>query len=68
MAQVGSPFWGLDVDDFWRRMEVCFRPVLAPQPAERTTRPDPNLIPTIALVPPPETWPNPEEFIHEDEE
>jgi hypothetical protein len=67
MAPVGSPFWGLDVDDFWRRMEACFRPVLGKEP-DRATRPDPALIPTIVLVPPPEAWPDPEAFIHEDEE
>ena len=66
MAPVGSPFWGLDVVDFWRRMEACFRPVLGPEP-DRATRPDPALVPTLTLDPPPETWPDPEEFIHDDE-
>lgn len=68
MAPVGSPFWGLDVNDFWRRMEACFRPVLGPEPPDRATRPDPALLPTLTLDPPPETWPDPEEYIHEDEE
>jgi hypothetical protein len=66
MTPVGSPFWGLDVVGFWRQMEVCFRPLLGPQPPERTTRPDPALVPTITLDPPPEAWPDPEEFVEED--
>ena len=67
MAPVGSPFWGLDVADFWRRMEECFRPVLGPSPPDRTARPDPNLIPTLVLDPPPGAWPDPEEFVPDDE-
>ncbi len=65
MAPVGSPFWGLDVDDFWKNMEACFRPLLV-VPQERSTRPDPDLIPTIVLDPPPPSWPDPEDFIDED--
>jgi hypothetical protein len=66
LAPVPSPFWGLDLNDFGKRMEVCFRPLFGPQPPERTTRPDASLVPTIALSPPPETWPDAEEFVVED--
>lgn len=66
MEQAGSPFWGLDIAGFWRAMEECCRPVLGTQPPERTIRPDPALIPTIVLDPPPEAWPDPEEFIEEE--
>jgi hypothetical protein len=66
MTPVGSPFWGLDVTGFWRQMEACFRPLLGPQPPERSARPDPSLVPKIALDPPPDSWPDPDDFIDED--
>ena len=67
MAPVGSPFWGLDVNEFWKHMETCYRPLLGPQPPDPSTRPDSTLIPTITLDPPPESWPNPEDFIDEED-
>jgi hypothetical protein len=68
MAPCGSPFLGLDSDAFWRRMEECFRPLLTTATPDRSLRPDPALIPTITLDPGPAVWPDPEEFIHEDED
>jgi hypothetical protein len=68
MAPCGSPFMGLDSDAFWRRMEECFRPLLSTANPDRSLRPDPALIPVITLEPAPEAWPNPEDFIHEDED
>ena len=68
MARVGSPYWGLDVVGFWRQMELCFRPVLGPDPPDRATRPDPALLPSIALDPAPNDWPDPETFIHDEDE
>ena len=68
MEPVGSPHWGLDIADFWRRMEACFRPILGRETPEKSTRPEPSLVPTLVLDPPPEVWPDPEKFIHEDEE
>jgi hypothetical protein len=67
MKPCGSPYMGLDNDAFWLRMEECFRPLLTTTPPERSLRPDPALIPVIQLEPPPETWPNPEDFIDEEE-
>ena len=68
MSPVGSPFLGLDVADFWRRMEECFRPVLGPQPPPRDTRPDPAALPAITLDPPPSEWPDPEAFVESEDE
>jgi hypothetical protein len=65
MAPCGSPFWGLDVDEFWRRMERCFAPLLASPSPDRGLRPDPDRTPTLTLEPPPERWPEPEEFVHD---
>jgi len=68
MEACGSPFLGLDSAGFWRQMEECFRPLLQATPPERTVRPSPELVPTIALSPPPEAWPNPEDYASKEEE
>jgi hypothetical protein len=49
-------------------MERCFAPVLACADPDRDLRPDPALIPTIVLDPPPPRWPDPEEFLREEED
>ena len=67
MTPVGSPFLGVDVTAFWRDMEECFRPVLGPQPPERSVRPDPERTPRLTLDPPPERWPDPTEFVAPEE-
>ena len=66
MRPCGSPFLGLDVDAFWRRMEECFRPLLTADAPDRALRPDPARSPVIALDPAPEAWPDPEDFVAED--
>jgi hypothetical protein len=68
MAPCGSPFMGLDSDGFWRQMEACFRPLLTTATPDRSLRPDPALLPAITLDPMPETWPDAEDFIDDDEE
>jgi hypothetical protein len=54
------------VVDFWRRMEECFRPVLGEEAPDRSTRPDSARLPRIELDPPPDHWPDPEQYLHED--
>ena len=68
MEPYGSPYLGLDSADFWARMERCFAPVLACPDPDRDLRPDPALVPTIVLDPPPPCWPDPEEFLRDEEE
>jgi len=53
MKNCGSPFLGLDVDDFWRQMAHCFEPLLNNPAPDRGLRPDPELLPTLTLNPPP---------------
>jgi hypothetical protein len=67
MEPCGSPFLGLDTAAFWRQMEVCFRPLLSDPSPDRGLRPDPGLIPTLTLDPPPAEWPNPDDFLSEEE-
>jgi hypothetical protein len=67
MRRCGSPFLGLDVAAFWHQMERCFEPLLRASSPDRGARPAPELIPVITLDPPPEVWPDPERFLHQDE-
>lgn len=67
MAPCNSPFLGLDTADFWRQMERCFAPLLGTQAPDRTVRPDPELLPGIALDPPPDAWPDPAEYLGDED-
>jgi hypothetical protein len=67
MKSCGSPFLGLDVADFWRRMERCFEPLLNTSTPDRSLRPSPELMPVIALDPPPTEWPDPAAYLREEE-
>jgi hypothetical protein len=67
MLPCGSPFLGLDVSSFWEQMERCFRPLLSTPAPDRSLRPDPERIPRLALDPPPEAWPDPDDYVSEDE-
>jgi predicted metal-dependent hydrolase len=66
MRTCGSPFLGLDVENFWQRMAHCFEPLLATSTPDRNVRPDPELLPVITLNPVPESWPDPKDYIHEE--
>lgn len=67
MEKYPSPYLGLDHAAFWLQMERCFAPVLADPDLDRHARPDEALIPSITLDPAPDAWPDPEEFLDEDE-
>ena len=67
MEPCGSPFLGLDTAAFWEQMERCFRPLLGTTPPDRGLRPDPGLIPVIRLDPPPASWPDPDDYVSEQE-
>jgi predicted metal-dependent hydrolase len=62
MEPLDGPLLGLDKVDFWRRMGNCFQALLDTDEPDRRLRPDEGLIPTIALDPPPESWPDPAAF------
>jgi hypothetical protein len=66
-AGLGHDFLGMDLDAFWRRMSACFAPVLGPEPPDRAARPDPQLVPIITLDPAPDDWPDPDDYVHEDD-
>src|SRR5262249_50823983 len=67
MRNGGSPFLGLDVASFWEQMGRCFEPLLSTSSPDRDLRPVPEGIPIITLDPPPAVWPDPEQFIHDEE-
>jgi hypothetical protein len=67
MEAYASPYLGLDITGFWEQMERCFQPMLVNPDLQRDLRPDPEIIPTIALEPPPDCWPDPGSFIEESE-
>src|ERR1051326_2172135 len=66
MEPCGSPFLGLDTAAFWAQMERCFRPLLGANEPDRALRPDPALIPVIALDPPPPAWPDPADYVSDE--
>ncbi len=68
MTPCGSPYWGMDVDAFWRQMEVCFAPLLADPKPDRSVRPDPDTIPALTLDPAPAEWPDHHAFVDAEED
>jgi predicted metal-dependent hydrolase len=67
MSRHGPHHLGLDVNDFWRQMGSCFAELLAAAEPDRRLTPQEELIPTITLDPPPESWPDPAAFLQDDE-
>jgi hypothetical protein len=68
MSRYGSPHLGLDQHVFWQNMERCFAPLLTEGDPNRRIAPVEEDIPEIALDPPPETWPDPAQFLDEEGE
>jgi predicted metal-dependent hydrolase len=67
MQRFGSPYLGLDQDAFWGEMDRCFAELLATDEPTKGTPIREELIPEIALAPPPEAWPDPAEFLEAEE-
>ena len=67
MTPCGSPFLGMDVSGFWRQMERCYGELLTTATPDRTLRPNPALVPRITLEPPPESWPDPHDYLPDED-
>jgi uncharacterized protein len=67
MQRGQAHFLGLDVAEFWRQMELCFADLLKQPAPERGVEPKEELIPTIALEPAPQDWPDPAAYLHEED-
>jgi predicted metal-dependent hydrolase len=66
MQRYPSPYFGLNMGEFWRQMARCFAPLLeSPEPDPRL-RPEESLRPRIDLDPPPPVWPDLANFEHLD--
>ncbi|MFO0846571.1 MAG: DUF309 domain-containing protein [Gemmataceae bacterium] len=66
MGGCGKRCLGLDLEAFWASMEECFRPVLGPDPPDRSARP--TTVPTMRLDPEPPSWPDPDDYLPEEDE
>jgi predicted metal-dependent hydrolase len=62
-----SPHFGLDLQSFDQGMHTAFAELLAAANPDKSIEPDMALMPEIALDPQPENWPDPAEYLHEDE-
>jgi hypothetical protein len=67
MEPYGAFYLGLDTAKFWNDMERCFRQLLDDPNSDRSLVVDEELIPTIAIDPEPETWPDPTAFVEAEE-
>jgi uncharacterized protein len=61
---------GLDRVVFWQAMSACFVEVFrdGQDMLRRDLHPDPDMIPTITLDPSPAEWPDPYQFLREDDD
>jgi hypothetical protein len=53
---------------FWQQMEACFAELLACPDLNQRFEPREELLPTITINPEPAAWPDPQVFLHDDEE
>ena len=67
MMPFDSPYLGLDNAAFWQDMERCFAELLANPAFDRRVEINDDLLPVITLSPEPESWPEPADFLHDDE-
>jgi predicted metal-dependent hydrolase len=61
-----SPHIGLDLERFGQRMQTCFAELLAAENPDRGIELKEELMPEIDLNPEPDSWPDPAEYLHED--
>src|SRR5262245_9567755 len=67
MEPLDEPYLGLDKQTFWEQMERCFQELLAQSEPDHSVRLDEELIPSIALHPPPDAWPDLADFDDDEE-
>ena len=67
MSRYAPVHLGFDQTVFWKTMELCFAEILAMETPDRSAPLREELIPEIALEPPPAAWPRPEDFLEPEE-
>jgi hypothetical protein len=68
MNRFGSPFVGLDSNAFWEQMAACFAEMLASVDPNQRFEPDETLVPTLTLLPAPSEWPDPRQFLEQEQD
>lgn len=66
LSSCGQACLGLDLDDFWRQMGHCYAELLSDVPPAGVEA-DPERFPVLTLAPPPDAWPDPDDYVHEDD-
>jgi len=66
MSRFGPYHLGLDTTAFWAQMETCFAELLRQTDPTKRVEPDEDLLPSIALAPPPASWPDPADYLHDE--
>ncbi len=67
MKPYAPNYLGLDVAGFWQQMQACCTALLAGAEPPAGARPDEALIPTLSLNPAPPAWPDPAQFLPDEE-
>ena len=67
METYPSPHLGLDIGKFWLDMESCFAEVHAAGDVATGVELNQALVPRIDLDPTPAAWPDPKEFLEDEE-
>jgi predicted metal-dependent hydrolase len=67
MQPYGSHYLGMDNAAFWQQMGKCFQRLLATDEPDRSIELDLDLVPAIALEPPPAAWPDPAAFLENED-
>jgi predicted metal-dependent hydrolase len=62
-----SPHFGLNLDEFGQQMNACFAGLLTAESPDSSIELDDALLPEIVLDPSPELWPDPAEYLHEED-
>jgi len=68
LARYGAAHHGMDLAGFATQMEHCFAELTAAAEPPLGTQIREELIPEIALDPPPDSWPDPSEFLEPNDE
>lgn len=67
MEGLSSPFYGLDLDRFWKQMATCFHEVIQTPDPDKSITCNAELLPMLEIEPPPKSWPDPTPYMTHDD-